>query len=442
VASIASSALGLAVLSSAGRAHAEHVLARKGGWEVFTDGQVGAFLSWAYGDGIPQFTYGVAPDGSLTLVHDVQGGGWNYPAERHPLRDPSLPPNSTLTDQGTINMVRVRSGALGNLVGVGVRGSLTPTTHVTGYVQMLFLAESDNQLITRSSLVDMRAGYAKVEGPWGSLLAGRTRALFSRGATDIDQIYAHRWGVGFPTIIDANGAGIIYATPNVVGFQLSAGVFDPFQPPTGAWFRTQEARPEGELTFERTFGRAGKVVLFVNGGVQRVFKDGYCVPPTSAIPLPCAATMFGFGSGGRFELGPVHLGVAAQASSGLAPNYPLEVIDASVDPQGHLRTLEGYIAQSQVVLGRFDLSAGGSITRVFLTDADRQTVPDPRDASGVNQVVPHSVIKYQLGLNASIVYNLTPHFHLDLDYLRAQAGWYLGEKQVLNVLNSGIVFSW
>jgi hypothetical protein len=432
----------LAVLLSSGRADAEHVLLREGGWEIATDGQFGAFFSWVSGDGLPRATYGVGRDGTLTIVHDVTGGGWSYPTSRQLLHDPSLPPDPTLTDQGTVNLMRVRSGSQGNQLGLGVRRQMTPTIRVEGYVQIWSFVESDNQQTMRASLPDVRVGYVKIESPWGSLLAGRTRTLFSRGATDIDIMYAHRWGVGFPTVIDANGAGIVYTTPTVVGFQLSAGVFDPFQPPTGAWFRTDDVRPEGELTFERDFGSKGKVVLFVNGGIQTVHKDGYCPPPNAMNPLPCAATMFGFGTGGRFEIGPVHLGVATQASSGLVPNYPLEVTDAYVDPQGNLRTLQGYIAQSQFVLGSFDLFAGASITRVLLTDADRQQVPDPRDPLGVKQVTPHSVIHYQLGANAGVVHHITPYLHLDLDFFRAQAAWYLGEKQVLNVVNGGMTVNW
>ena len=435
-------ALALATLLSASRADADDVLVRAGDWELFTDGQVGAFFSWTRGDGFPLPTYGIGSDGKLTVLHDVSGGGWSYPAERTPLNDPTLPPSPLLTNQGTVNVMRVRSGPFGNQVGLGVRGRIDPTTDVLAYAQIVSFVESDNQQITRASLADVRTAYAKIEGPWGSVLAGRTRTLFSRGLTDIDVIYGHRFGVGFPANLDANGAGVVYATPAIFGFQLSAGVFDPFQPPTGAWFRTKYLRPEGELTFERAFGSTGKVVLFVNGGIQDVYKDGYCAPRSPANPLPCSATMFGFGSGARVELGPVHVGVGAQASSGLEPNYPLQVTDASVDPQGNLRIVQGYLVQSQVVLGRFDLFAGGSITRVLLTDADREEVPDPRDASGTRQLVPHSVIQFQIGINGGVVYHLSPHLHLDIDYFRAQALWYLGESQVLDTTNGGVTFSW
>ena len=412
---------------------------RAGDWEFFTDGQVGAFFSWTHGNGLPLPTYGVGSDGKLTVLHDVTGGGWSYPAERSPLHDPTLPANAPLIDQGTVDLMRVRSGPFGNQVGLGVRGRIDPTTRVLGYAQIVSFVESDNQQITRASLAEVRTAYAKIEGRWGSLLAGRARTLFSRGLTDIDVLYGHRFGVGFPANLDANGAGVVYATPAVSGFQLSAGVFDPFQPPTGAWFRTKFLRPEGELTFERAFGSTGKVVLFVNGGIEDVYKDGYCAP---ASPLPCSATMFGFGSGARLELGPVRVGVAAQTSSGLEPNYPLQVTDASVDPQGNLRIVEGYVARSQIVLGRFDFFAGGSITRVLRTDADRQEVPDPRDATGARTLVAHSVIQFQIGIDGGVVYHLSPHVHLDIDYFRAQALWYLGESQVLDTTNGGVTFSW
>jgi hypothetical protein len=432
----------VAVLSCSAHATAEVTLFQKGAWDVFTDGQLGAFFSWTYGDGFPRPKFGVAPDGSVTIIHDVTGGGWSYPTDKKLLTDPSLPANAMLTDQGTVNLMRVRSGLLGNQLGLGVRAHITATTVATAYVQIVSFVESDNQQVTRPSLADVRTAYAEIEGPLGSVLAGRTRTLFSRGLTDIDVLYAHRFGVGFPMNIDANGAGVVYATPSLAGFQLSAGVFDPFQPPTGAWFRTKFLRPEGELTFERTFGDAGKIVLFVNGGIQDVYKDGYCPPPSAAQPLPCSATMFGFGYGGRFEVGPVHLGVGGQTSKGLEPNYPLQVTDASVDPQGNLRLIEGYLAQSQVVLGRFDLFGGASITRVFGTDADRLTVADPTDASGTRQVVPHSVIRYQLGVDGGVVYHVSPHFHVDVDYFRAQAVWALGERQVLHTMNGGMTFNW
>src|SRR4030095_11318045 len=112
-------------------ASAEKIIFKEKDWEVYSEGRVGGFVSWTYGDGFPQSTYGVLPDGTLTQIHDVKGGGWGAPTEKHLLDDPNLPRDPSLTDQGTINMMRVRSGFVGNVFGFGVRNQFSPTLKLT-----------------------------------------------------------------------------------------------------------------------------------------------------------------------------------------------------------------------------------------------------------------------------------------------------------------------
>jgi hypothetical protein len=168
-------------------------------------------------------------------------------------------------------------------------------------------------------------------------------------------------------------------------------------------------------------------VLFANGAYQKVYKPGYCVatPATG----PCDETAAGFGYGGRVEVGPVHLGVAGHYGKGLGLSYALEQSYAAMDALNNLRTFDGYYVQSQVVLGKLDLFAGWGITRVFLTALDK-TQPE------------YSNIKYQTGINAGAVYNLSPNLHFDLEYFRAQAKWWLGEQQVLNSFAAGMTVNW
>jgi hypothetical protein len=47
-----------------------------------------------------------------------------------------------------------------------------------------------------------------------------------------------------------------------------------------------------------------------------------------------------------------------------------------------------------------------------------------------------------MGINAGIVYNMTPNVHFDLEYFRAADKWYLGESQVLNCGATGVTFNW
>jgi hypothetical protein len=440
------------VLALAGSASAEKILMKADGWEVFTDGRVAGFVSQVNGDGNPSggqpgnsvVTY---PDG--TMVRDtVLGGGWSVAT---PNQNTQVSPPV----QGTANQTRIRTGFLGNQFNFGVRGQVTPYTTVTGYISIWAFIESVSQAKASANQADVRQGYAKLEGPWGSFLAGRTRTLFSRGATDIDVLYAHRWGVGFPgaTAIDSSGptagqvgfgvmgsgfaAAMIYGTPVLGGFHLNIGAFDPSTLSGGSLTRTGYPRAEAEATFERTFGGSGKIVLFVNGLYQNVYKSGFCDPATNG--GPCETTAAGVGYGGRFELGPVHIGLAGHYGQGLGLGYALENSPGAFDDQGNPRRIDGYYAQSQFVLGRFDLFAGWGITRIFLTPLDKAGVsntaatPDPS---------PESIIKYQMGTNAGVVFNMSPNVHFDLEYFRAQAAWWLGEKQVLNTADFGMTFNW
>jgi hypothetical protein len=412
-------------------AHAEKVLVKGDNWDVYTDGRVGAFASWVFGDGAPVPHSITLPDGSIGQ-DIVNGGAWPVTAK-----------NTSEGSQGSVNMMRVRSGFIGNLLGLGVRSEINPWVKASAYVQMWAYIESDNRNKGFPNPADIRQGYGKIEGPWGSLLAGRTRTLFSRGATDINVFYAHRYGVGFPNSIDGKGptpgmvgfgvlgsgfaAGFIYGSPTLAGFQLNVGVFDPVALAAGGWTRTELARPEAELTFERQLGTLGKIVLFANGAYQKVYKPGYCA--ATAETGPCDETAAGFGYGGRLEIGPVHLGAAGHYGKGLGFSYALEQSYAAMDALNNLRTFDGYYLQSQVVIKQFDLFAGWGITRVFLTPLDK-TQPL------------NSNIKYQTGINGGVVYNLSPNLHFDLEYFRAQAKWWLGEQQTLNSVSSGMTVNW
>jgi len=453
--------LALAGLGLSKNAHAEKVLVKAddGSWEVYTDGRVGAFLSYSYGDGLPRPTFQVGADGVAVPTRSISGGGFPVTNEQKQIIDADHPASQDLPGQGTVNAMRVRTGFIGNVLGFGVRGQLTPTIKFTGYLQLWAFIESEGREKNRPNYVDARQGYAKIESWWGSVLAGRTRALFSRGATDIDAQYAHRWGVGFPGSFDSSGptngqigfgvlgsgfaGGLIYGTPVLAGFQLNVGIFDPIRlQGNGAWNRTKFARPEAELTYERKFGDLGKVVLFANGAYQSVYKDGYCtqkqVDPNTP-PAPCSETAAGVGYGGRFEWDFFRL--AGHIGNGLGLNYALETSDAAQDLDGHMRKFDGYYVQTQFVLGKVDLSAGAGIARVFLTERDNKVEANPANPTGP-QIITHSVIKDQIGVNAGVVYNMTPNLHLDLDLFRAQADWYFGEKQVLYVANTGMILNW
>jgi len=171
--------------------------------------------------------------------------------------------------------------------------------------------------------------------------------------------------------------------------------------------------------------------------------------PVTNKNLPCDATVAGAGYGGRLELGRFHLGASGFYGQGLGLKYALEVSEAAQDRKGNLRRSKGVHIQTQVVLGKVDLFAGWGIALIDLTDYDRlATIQDPRDPlNPAAQVFQYTMIKHQMGVNAGLVYNVTPNLHIDLDFFRAEALWYLvnglpQQKQVVWVGNAGMMVSW
>jgi len=398
-----------------------------------------------YGQGRPNYTY--ATDGAPgVILHNALGGGWGVTAEQSAS-------STNQPDQGTVNSMRIRSGFLGNQFGLGVRGQATPWTTVTGYIQIWAWVESNGRIKNNFNYADVRQGYAKLEGLWGSLLAGRTRTLFSRGATDIDVLYAHRWGVGFPgNSIDSYGptqgqvgfgilgswfaSGVVYGTPalgmkNGPTAQLNIGVFDPAVI-VGAWTRTRWPRAEAELTLECPFfssgNKIGKVVAFASALYEKLYERN--TPDWQA-----NTSAKGIAYGGRLELGPARLGVSGHYGRGLGLYNTLESSAAAVTQQNELRWIDGYSVLAMVVLGKVDVSAGWGITRVFLTAGDKVLVPGTNYPS-------FDLLKYQQGFSAGAVYHVKPWLHIDVDLFRASFAWFLGDKQVDYFANSGMMFTW
>jgi hypothetical protein len=103
--------------------------------------------------------------------------------------------------------------------------------------------------------------------------------------------------------------------------------------------------------------------------------------------------------------------------------------------------------QAQVVLAEVDLNAGIGIARVTPLPETTQNI------GGMQVVIPadgapdpngnrQSLIKYQLGISAAVVYHVSRVLHIDVDYFRASFRWQLGERQDVNFVNAGFTVTW
>lgn len=425
--------LGVAsLLANTRHAQAEVTLAKPAdGWEIYSSGRIGAFVEVLDGDGRPSPAGHTVGDGGYDIIPDV-----TY--------DPTT---AAPVGQGHIAASRVRSGFLGNILAVGVRRQLDAETTLTGQLSLWGVTETDQRRTFAKDIVDEREAYIKIDNPrTGSLLVGRALSLFSRGATEIDFLYGHGYGVGSPQGFDGSGpsgghigygvlasvfvAGVAYATPSFYGLQLTAGYYDPAQLNNAYWTRNKYGRPEAEATYDVSFGANAKVHVFANGAYQKVYSES----------AADSSSVYGAGAGFRLEAGPFHIGVAAHKGRGLGVNYFMNVSDAMLNqtaPGAPLRDFDGGYVQTQTVVGKFDFNVGAGITRVYQVPPD--TIPDPM--STTNQPG-KSFLKSQMGISGVVVYHFTPNLHGALDYFRSDVRWWLGDKQILHSFNGGLTVTW
>lgn len=397
------------------------------GWEVYTAGRVGAFAELVDGDAQPPQQQG-RPRVTQEGINIQSGPG----------------PNGE-NNGAHATASRVRSGFLGNILTLGVRRKLTDYTTLSGQISIWATAETTGERTYLSNYADEREGFLKVEGPGGALTVGRQLSLFSRGATEIDFLYGHQFGVGAPGGFNDQGpsgghigygvlasvfvAGIVYATPSVSGLKLTVGYFDPGSLVGQYWARTKLGRGETEATYDADLGATSKVHVFANGAYQKLY--GAQTAESTAV--------YGAGAGARLEVGPFHVGVAAHTGKGLGINYFLNGSDSLFNGStNELRTFDGVYVQTQTQVSKFDFNVGWGITRLHQLTADI----DPQYFVPGQNFPTTSYLKSQMGISAVVVYHFSPNLHGALDYFRSDQRWWQGEKQVLSSYNAGMTLTW
>jgi len=295
---------------------------------------------------------------------------------------------------------------------------------------------------------DVHEGYLKIEGAWGSVVAGRVEVLFNRGAVVTDILYLHGYGVGFPADLNSNdgfptagqigfgvlangfAAGLSYSSPLVVGTQFSVGLYDPASLTDTDIERTKFPRPEFELTTDQQLGHLVRVLLYFNGGVQ----PNYQQSKSDRV----VRNLFGIGYGTRIEFGKTfHLGIGGHWGRGLGLAYAGLPSDAVYDIDYNLRYTTGYFAMAQLVLGRVDFNGGYGRTNIQMTSLD--LMPAPNNPFGDPAF---SVLKSQTGVSAAVVFHPCDWLHFDIDVMLADSEWDLGERQRVNFYNAGTTITW
>jgi hypothetical protein len=334
---------------------------------------------------------------------------------------------------------RLRGGWAASMFGLTVTNRINDCLKVTGRVSFWFTIEGDQTkgLNNDDGSLDIRQGYLKLEGCWGGLLLGRNLGLHSRGSLMQDSfITADEYSVGSPCGVTGLGitcgqvgygvlmpgfnAGIVYNTPDWHGFGLSVGAYDPrrIDPEMGgeaSYGQTPLPRFEAEALqhWERQWFT---VDLFANGMWQRAGLSGG----------DQNIGAYGVGYGGRVGLGPAKLGFVAGWDHGGGMYVPLG--DVAIDASGHLRNVATMWGQAMYTIGPVDLTGGLGQARMYSTAVDDE---NPM----------FSLIKRHVGINGAVLYHLGPVV-LVAQYFRMVHSWYGGQRQAINVFNTGATFNW
>ena len=188
----------------------------------------------------------------------------------------------TQSDFGSEDSAHLQEGLLPSFHTMVVK---TPEVNgLTGTGQITFAVDSSadkggrlnkSGVFGTTSNIDMREVFFNVSGDFGTISAGRTLALFGRQAILKDITL---FGVGYMvgpdgggTTLGRIGAGyvypdfrtrFVYQTPDMNGFQLSVGIFDPQEPggliggtPLQAMWASETDTPQfqAEATFNSAF---------------------------------------------------------------------------------------------------------------------------------------------------------------------------------------------
>jgi hypothetical protein len=400
-------------------AAAEIDIAENHGWTLTTDGRVNTFLSFSRGDAQPK---------GAPLWEGIE---------------------DRADTSGNIQNTRIRSGFIMSVLGFNLKKQLTTNTTVTGRVGMWLLASASRSKADNPP-ADMREVYVKIDAPWGSVLAGRNLSLFGRGGILLDYDIEHGYGLGHPCSVRTVSGGacghagygllfpgfnpaIVYSTPEVVGLQVSAGVYDPSIISTFAYEGTPYPRFEGEVTFKL----ARYFHAFVDGFWQRLRKQ----TPVDGTNVDQIVDANGVSAGAGATLGPISLGFTGHSGQGMGLYTALEDHPIVADMQGVLRKFSGFLGLASLTLGDTRIAGGAGVTKVQKTQFDP---PGP---------VPDNVLlRQQTGLSAGIYQTINKTVILALEYFRAQYDWYelttaAGEApqtptQVVNFINAGVTMIW
>lgn len=207
--------------------------------------------------------------------------------------------------------------------------------------------------------IDIRQFYGTVDGDWGQVLIGKDFSLFSRSNIFLDEILMGYGNVSDTLgLIDGGGvsfgnigtgyiypaptAQITYRSPDMAGFKLAVGLFDPARTSSGADADESTPRIEGELTYDISFDQ-GSVTAWA-GFLTQKSKSAISDVNSRGFSYGIQAKMAGFSlTASGFDAS----GVGLLAGPGADTVLGIPIIEAGDEVDSN-----GYLVQGSYTFGK------------------------------------------------------------------------------------------
>lgn len=415
-------------------AAAEIPIVERDGWRLSVDGRVNGFVNYSRGDrtpeGVAEWTAGVF--------------------------EPS-DPNSE-----TIEVVRVRSGFVQNVLGFNIIKEVAPNYRLRGRYALWVGASNERKpVLGQQPGVEAREAFVRLEAPWGSIQAGRDLGLFGRGGILMDAEIVHANGLGSPcstrlilggacgfaghgVLFPAFNAAVLYSTPSLAGIQLTAGAFDPSVNSPRGYEITPYPRLEAQLSVNvrnifKMFGEVMWQRLINIRGVtvfDPVMMTQVPVLDGSGRPVNRVADASGVAAGASLSLGPLQLGGSFYNGTGLTLIIPIFDTPIFADENFILRKSQGFAGMASLTFGGTKIAGGGGVSQLKLT---------PQEMQPFSQLVPP---KQQVGFSIGLYQTFFKNLIWAVEYFQGQYTWYdfqqlakspiVSPKQTMHFINTGL----
>lgn len=446
-----------ALLLAAAPADAKVLLMGDGGWEVSFDGSVNGFAIWSSADNAPTTPAGFTRFGSV-----------GTPAAN---------------GDGTVNdSFRVRTGLLPAVWGMNVKAPTTGGLDMAARIG-LYPNISNNLKNSFGADLDMREIFFTVDGSWGQVLVGKTLSQFlgKNILTDMTLFGVGGLGavtqgggttlgrIGYGYVYPQFNARIQYTTPDMSGFKVSAGIYDPSRihgtnnaSSTASGLTANETnspRFEGEASYAGSLWGAN-VLGWLSGMYQTAKFNGVSAGSCSTA-LNSVATTGGelrclngndvnsWGFGGGFQVGipvgPGTLELMGSGYTGAALGTTLQLDTDSLDFTGQEKDNFGFIGQLGYAFGqgtKLQGSYGESDQKETSAEGSCRTTVGVN--SGTNIACPSAMIlvKRQSLYDFMLTHDVNPNLKLIAEYGHTTSDWFDGASQGTDIFGVGAFFFW